>query len=57
MPTNSKEYFKKYYENNKDKFFKKRYEFILTLDGKEYVFNKRNDIINLINKREIEYKK
>lgn len=53
----SNNYFKDYYQQNKNKECykykytpRKNYQFQITLDGKTHVFEKRSDIINLINK-------
>ena len=49
------EYYKEYYRRNVDKYTernkkRKKYYFVLRIDGKEYVFDKKHDILCLLSK-------
>jgi len=48
-----KEYFKKYYTNNKEKYNKnkKKFRYVITIGGTSHVFHKKSDIIDLIEKQ------
>ena len=55
MTAMSKEYMREYYRRNADKYAernkkRKKYYFVLRIDGREYVFDKRDDILQLLSK-------
>ena len=46
-----KEYFKTYYQNNKEKYkSKKKFNYTITIDGNTHYFEKKSDILVLITK-------
>ena len=52
---NSSEYYKNYYRQNADKYAqrnkkRKQYYLVLRINGNEYLFDKRNDSLNLLQK-------